>query len=578
MCLLTWGGFVAIAENSRVRKEIDSLTNPELASGSWAASLDQITRVLQSPNVGDDDKAYALMACMRMLVKSKKGKAAEKGLELYAQYKERYWGENPAVDAQAALLHVELQSLCLKRSPNKMPEVLDVIDKLADLGYEDSPDFNQQARDLYRARAHLHAEDLKEAEKLFQNYFATYPEPQPSAYGPFAQVYTLLGRHDMALDVSARAVERFGTSTDSLELRSALTRFRTLANDLEGRYDSAQLESTLPRVAGCRIATHALSTGIARKKLQASDHNAALAYARLEFDLASLDKLGAPLELMARHLLNRNEYEKVRGLMDFQKYGAAGPDGDFGTPDDLPNPMAAIPRPLSLEQIAAIEQRLAELPRKGSLFSTLKAHAATCLLLGRYEEAVAACRSAYMAATFEEARNSCGELAIAVKAMDGYPIRADRWLAYQATGPAGVDGVLDTKDDVTDPLAGQECVPLPLEMERALRALAYEPGEDLESIENREIAFLALGLCSNALEQACKGLEAAKDPESLERAVKNVAAAIKAFDGHVKRANDYLAFNYYGPEGPDGKLNTPDDMTDPLPAVLEEARAELAKN
>ena len=41
-------------------------------------------------------------------------------------------------------------------------------------------------------------------------------------------------------------------------------------------------------------------------------------------------------------------------------------------------------------------------------------------------------------------------------------------------------------------------------------------------------------------------------------------ASIKAIDGHVLRANQYLLYQKHGEAGPDGAKGTDDDLTDPL--------------
>jgi tetratricopeptide (TPR) repeat protein len=576
LSLLLSVAFVAMGEPSDVRARIDELAARQLPPKQWPIVADQFVAISREADISDADKAHALICCMRMLNETKGLNPADKGVEVFSLYREFCWGHDAEDDREAALLDMDMQIRRLKRFNDKLPEALEAIDGLAELGGEDGADFGVQRRELLRASAHSAAADHETAFALFQEYFERYEDPRPDAYGPYSATLTALNRHTQSLEAGTMAVERYGASADGEEASEAVNRFRTLVFDRKNYYTCDKFIAIVPRVAQCRVGSHALVMGIADKKQRFNEADAAVEYARLEYDLASLDKVSAPLEMIAKRFLNRKEYEKANGLMDFQKYGAPGPDGVLGNQDDLSNPMAEIPSPLSPGQVEEIETKLAVLPEKGTVFGTLKARGAVCLLLGRYDEAVAAFRSAYRAANVEEAKNGCGELAIAIKALDGYPIRADRWLAYQATGPAGKDGILDTKDDVADPLAGQEYISLPLAMERALRAMAYGPGDDLDSIEAREIAFLALGECRDGLEQACKGVEAAKDRESLERAVKNVAAAIKAFDGHVKRANDYLAFQYYGPEGPDGELDTPDDMVDPLPEVLQEAREDVA--
>ena len=54
------------------------------------------------------------------------------------------------------------------------------------------------------------------------------------------------------------------------------------------------------------------------------------------------------------------------------------------------------------------------------------------------------------------------------------------------------------------------------------------------------------------------------DERSLKQAILDVAGAIKAVDGHIVRANQYLLYQKHGRDGPDGIKRTQDDLTDPL--------------
>ncbi|HAU38018.1 MAG TPA: hypothetical protein DCX07_09930 [Phycisphaerales bacterium] len=49
--------------------------------------------------------------------------------------------------------------------------------------------------------------------------------------------------------------------------------------------------------------------------------------------------------------------------------------------------------------------------------------------------------------------------------------------------------------------------------------------------------------------------------------IRLLAETLKNADGNVTRANAFLAFQKYGPAGPDGKAGTADDLTDPLASV-----------
>ena len=54
------------------------------------------------------------------------------------------------------------------------------------------------------------------------------------------------------------------------------------------------------------------------------------------------------------------------------------------------------------------------------------------------------------------------------------------------------------------------------------------------------------------------------DANSLRTAIMDVGIAIKAVDGHVFRANQYVLYQKYGPAGKDGLKETKDDLLNPL--------------
>ncbi|HUT36260.1 MAG TPA: tetratricopeptide repeat protein [Planctomycetota bacterium] len=54
--------------------------------------------------------------------------------------------------------------------------------------------------------------------------------------------------------------------------------------------------------------------------------------------------------------------------------------------------------------------------------------------------------------------------------------------------------------------------------------------------------------------------DAAGDEQAIRAAAQAVAQAFLACDGTLARANEFLAFQSYGPAGPDGKPGTPDDV------------------
>ena len=54
------------------------------------------------------------------------------------------------------------------------------------------------------------------------------------------------------------------------------------------------------------------------------------------------------------------------------------------------------------------------------------------------------------------------------------------------------------------------------------------------------------------------------EEKAVQRAVDDAAVALRAYHGTVLAAQEFLEFQQYGPNGPDGKKGTDDDIVDPL--------------
>lgn len=70
----------------------------------------------------------------------------------------------------------------------------------------------------------------------------------------------------------------------------------------------------------------------------------------------------------------------------------------------------------------------------------------------------------------------------------------------------------------------------------------------------------AEGKWAEALGAARTLYDAAGDEQGIRSAAQTVAQAFLAADGNLRRANEFLSYQRYGPEGPDGKNGTQDDI------------------
>lgn len=155
-----------------------------------------------------------------------------------------------------------------------------------------------------------------------------------------------------------------------------------------------------------------------------------------------------------------------------------------------------------------------------------------------------------------------------------------RYIDFQQFGPEGRDGIVGTADDLASPLAGVRPAGQPGYEPVAMLLAQIPPAR----CGRRAWAHALLGDSDKALGAARCAYGLAMNQKDITEAAYDVASAIKAVDGHARRANQYLVFQRYGSAGPDGRGGTPDDVKDPLegvpltvdPAWDEAARREIA--
>ncbi len=192
-----------------------------------------------------------------------------------------------------------------------------------------------------------------------------------------------------------------------------------------------------------------------------------------------------------------------------------------------------------------------------------------------HEAALAEAKRMYQIGSMTLASEAISKIAECYKQIDGDidpNVRA--FLEFQKLGPAGQDGEAGTEDDLSNPLNSVQ-IPQDKEREAALRQAIAET--EPKAPIRRARLWVLLGDYHRALREylnayLAAALETTKRrwPRTLTEAANEIAVAMKAIDGHVHRANQYLLYQRYGPAGEDGKPDTDDDLTNPLKELPED--------
>jgi lipopolysaccharide biosynthesis regulator YciM len=180
----------------------------------------------------------------------------------------------------------------------------------------------------------------------------------------------------------------------------------------------------------------------------------------------------------------------------------------------------------------------------------------------RVDEAVAMARAHYQLAAMSPASNQEAILGVvrALKAKEGSLRSANAFIAYVERGPDGPDGKLGTADDLPDPLAAFRLPPEPKRdrlFAEAARRFANDP-----------LRLAYLYLCwdkpADALRAFRQHYLETLEATSLQEAVTLLARAMRALGCPETEVDAFFAYQNFGPNGPDGKPKTPDDLKDPL--------------
>jgi len=286
----------------------------------------------------------------------------------------------------------------------------------------------------------------------------------------------------------------------------------------------------------------------------------AVAEAKRYFDFCRVRDIGSAVDLAGQTLkaADGDINLRVKAFLDFQRFGPTGKDKKTGTKDDLRSPLAgvALETPREYELLDALAASLPVSDHRGRGY--------VHLLKGDPAAALAEFRSGYAVAGEVGLADAIYDVATALKAIDGHTLRANRYLLFQKHGPSGKDGKPGTKDDLADPLRDVRSE-VASQRQKALQREITNCGQDYRGLRRRGYLLLSMGSAREGLKTmqetyALCGIDA----NSLKTAIMDVATAIKAVDGHVFRANQYVLYQKYGPAGKDKKTGTKDDLLNPL--------------
>jgi tetratricopeptide (TPR) repeat protein len=151
-----------------------------------------------------------------------------------------------------------------------------------------------------------------------------------------------------------------------------------------------------------------------------------------------------------------------------------------------------------------------------------------------------------------------------LSALDKNVDRANQFLGWQQNGP--VNGATNPMDAIGYPSSPAR--------EQAFAALRRQAGDNAEAARLRAFTFLYTGKPREALAQFADAFRRSSGSPDFERSGPDlVSVGLRAARGYRAGLDQAVRFVLYGPNGPDGKPNTADDIPDPFAGLLPDAPA-----
>lgn len=183
---------------------------------------------------------------------------------------------------------------------------------------------------------------------------------------------------------------------------------------------------------------------------------------------------------------------------------------------------------------------------------------------GEFEEALFEAKVFVDVCSPRNLKKASTALSRALKAADGSLVRVNKFFKYQKLGRAGEDKELGTEDDLTDPLAD---VKDPRAEERDKRFT-----EGLKKLpRNWQGRILRSRLCRywGKPRKALKELKIAfalcpAEKKPLQDIANRIVEILVQVSGDPDIGKRFVEFQKHGPDGPDGKPGTKDDLINPV--------------
>lgn len=399
------------------------------------------------------------------------------------------------------------------------------------------------------------------------------PEDAAGLLARLAEARSKLGQYRAALHTAHRAIgwaEKAGTGSALIQATVALAGLETRL----GRLDEARallegLEGKLKDRYAAQSAANAAEE-LVKALVAAGKTQAARAFTvKMLALLAPLDASTAS-GLIRRLFEGAPDAETLGALasLDDQVVGVVASDSVL--PKLVPVAMAAG----QVEEFVGLCVRamLARPLDEGGARACLRAIAAVRMQQGRLGDALAAAWAHYAVTGFDESRSSrstefaqaVGLLTHALRARDGHLAGANALGRYQLYGPNGPDRRAGTPDDLAHPLKGVAFRPNP-QLDGLFEAALKAQPVSYEGHRRRAWIYLLWCKPGKALGELKRAFALCSlEPTAMARAAQDVALGLKALNATPAGMDAFATFQRYGPNGPDGRAGTADDLKDPL--------------
>ena len=156
------------------------------------------------------------------------------------------------------------------------------------------------------------------------------------------------------------------------------------------------------------------------------------------------------------------------------------------------------------------------------------------------------------------------QLSMMLKAKDGNLSRVNRFLEYQKFGKAGPDKKPGTDDDLSDPIADIVSPSDPVRDKKFHEYVENLP-TDWQGLMRRAMVYRIWNRPKEALAALNHAYRICPyEQKALQTVTDQLVTVLVHVTGDPKAGDKFVAYQQYGPAGPDGKMKTPDDLTDIL--------------